>query len=257
MITAIDHLVIVVSDLDAASADYRALGFTVVAGGRHERHVGTHNTLIAFADGSYMELIGFYEPQPSHRWWDALQRGEGLVDFCLQTDDLAGDARVLRRAGIDMGEPEPKTRRRPDGVEVRWSYALARGAHRGVAPFIIADSTPREVRVPREHRHANGATGIGTVTVAVEDVGAVSQWYAEALHRPGTAVERPDIDARGMRFGVGPHRFDLVAPAGTASPLRAWLAARGSSPYAATITGGTPRGALDPARCHGARLAFE
>lgn len=254
MITAIDHLVIVVSDLDAASADYRALGFTVVAGGRHERHVGTHNTLIAFADGSYMELIGFYERQQSHRWWDALQRGEGLVDFCLQTDDLAGDTLRLRRAGVKMGDPESKKRMRPDGVEVRWKYALALDEHRGVAPFVIADITAREVRVPREHGHANGVTGIGTVTVAVEDLATVTEWYADVLQQRGTVVERPDIDARGMRFTVGPHHVDLVAPAGPTSPLRAWLTVRGPSPYGATLRGGR---ALDPARAHGARLAFE
>jgi hypothetical protein len=53
------------------------------------------------------------------------------------------------------------------------------------------------------------------------------------------------------------HTFDFVAPATPTSPLTAWLAARGPSPYAATFKGGAGRaGALDPERTHGARLAL-
>ncbi|PYM22075.1 MAG: VOC family protein, partial [Candidatus Rokuibacteriota bacterium] len=42
MLHAIDHLVIAVPDLAAATKTYRDLGFTVVAGGRHPG-VGTDN----------------------------------------------------------------------------------------------------------------------------------------------------------------------------------------------------------------------
>ncbi len=256
MLTAIDHLVIVVRDLEKASDDYRSLGFTVVPGGRHPG-VGTYNSLIAFADTSYVELIAFYELREDHRWWAPLQRGGGLVDFCLQTDDLEGGVRSLRRAGVDIGDPQPRERMRPDGVEVRWRFALARGAHRGVAPFIIAEVTDRDVRVPKEQRHANGVTGIGTVTVAVRDVATVRGWYAELLGQPGEDVRRPDIDGAGARFTVGPHTFDFVAPARERGPLVDWLAQRGPSPYAMTLESGagTPR-MLDPSRTHGARIAL-
>ena len=91
MIRAIDHLVIAVPDLGAATKTYRDLGFTVVAGGRHPG-VGTENALITFRDTSYLELVAFHEARPDHRWWTPLHQGGGLVDFCLQTDDLAGDA---------------------------------------------------------------------------------------------------------------------------------------------------------------------
>ena len=257
MLTAIDHLVIVVSNLEAAAEDYRSLGFTVVPGGRHPG-VGTYNALIAFSDSSYIELIGFYEPRADHRWWAPLQRGGGLVDFCLQTDDLAGDARGLRRAGVDIGDPEARNRTRPDGVEIRWTFALARGPHRGVAPFIIADVSGRDVRVPPERSHANGVTGVGTVTVAVSDVVPVRAWYETALGRPGEDIRRPDVAGSGVRFTIGPHTFDFVAPADGRGLLVDWLARRGSSPYAVTLKGGAGQpGLLDPAKTHGARLSVE
>jgi catechol 2,3-dioxygenase-like lactoylglutathione lyase family enzyme len=254
MLRAVDHLVVVVPDLDAAIKTYRDLGFSVVAGGRHPR-VGTDNALIAFRDSSYLELVGFHEPRRDHRWWEPLQRGGGLVDFCLQTDDLAGDAAVLRRAGVAMGEPEARTRHRPDGVEVRWRAAVPGGRHRGVAPFLIADDTGRDVRVPSERRHANHATGIGCVTVAVDDLIAVRGWYAHALGTPGEDVARPELGASGARFAVGPHMFEFLAPTG-AGAIRTWLAARGPSPYAATLVGASRPVPLDLGRTWGARLAL-
>jgi catechol 2,3-dioxygenase-like lactoylglutathione lyase family enzyme len=255
MVTGIDHLVIAVHDLEQASGAYRALGFTVIPGGKHEPHVGTHNALIAFQDGSYVELIAFYVPQPSHRWWDALQMGGGLVDLCLASDDLAADARVLRDAGVMMGEPEPKKRMRPDGVEVRWSYALAVGSHRGVAPFVIQDVTARDVRVPAERKHDNGVIGIGTVTLAVDDVERLARWYEALLRRPGAPVRRDDVQGAGLRFDTGPHAIEVLAPLEGRGPLAEQIRARGASPYAATLVApsGQP-GPLDAARTLDARL---
>jgi catechol 2,3-dioxygenase-like lactoylglutathione lyase family enzyme len=255
MLLGIDHLVIAVPSLETAAKDYGALGFTVVPGGRHTG-IGTYNSLIAFQDGSYIELIGFYEPRPDHRWFAPLQQGGGLVDFCLQTDDLAGDTAALRRAGIDIGEPEHRDRKRPDGKEIRWVFSLARGAHRGVAPFIIADETGRDERVPRQRTHANGVTGVDSVTVAVDDVTRVRGWYAQVLRQPGVDVRRDELGAAGARFTIGPHIFDFLAPTTASSPLAAWLAARGPSPYAATLKAAGRSGPLDSAKTHGARLAL-
>ena len=251
MLKGFDHIVIAVPDLEVARKSYEALGFTVVPGGRHP--VGTHNALVAFGDGSYVELIAFYEDNPAHKWWTPLQQGGGLVDFCVQTDDLRGDTEAFRKAGVHIDDPSPLSRVRPDGYRLTWVLSIPRGDHRGVAPFLIQDETPRAERVPRETSHANGVTGIGTVTVAVRDAGPVARWYTDVLRRPGRDVQRPEIDGVGVRFTVGPHTLDFVAPRGSASPLRAWLAARGASPYAATFRGPRP-GVLDPAKTLGARL---
>jgi catechol 2,3-dioxygenase-like lactoylglutathione lyase family enzyme len=254
MLRAIDHLVIAVPDLAGAVATYRDLGFSVAAGGRHPG-VGTDNALIVFRDGSYLELLAFHEPRPDHRWWTPLARGGGLVDFCLQSDDLVGDAKVLRQAGAEMGEPERRDRVRPDGVEVRWVCVLARGAHRGVAPFLLAEDGPREARVPRDRGHANGVSGIGTVTVVVDDLPSIKRWYTEALGKAADDLGYPELGAVGARFMVGPHVFEFLAPAG-AGPSRDWLQKRGPSPYSATLVGANTRGPLDLARTSGARLAF-
>lgn len=255
MLRGIDHVVIAVPDLALAQKGYEALGFVVAPGGRHP--VGTHNALIGLADGSYIELIAFYEPSPEHRWWRPLHSGGGLVDFCMQTDDLLRDTAAFRGAGVAIDDPSPLSHVRPDGYVLSWVLSIPGDAYRGVAPFLIQDETPREERVPRQNRHPNGVSGIGVLTVAVTDSAVAGGWYEDALGRPAQPVVRPDLAASGVGFTIGPHRLELLAPREAASPLTAWLADRGPSPYAATLTSTAGiRGPLDPSRTLGARLSL-
>ena len=254
MLKGIDHLVIVVPDLEAAQKQYTELGFTVVPGGRHTG-IGTYNALVGFADGSYLELIAFYEPRPDHRWWASREAGGGLVDYCMQTDNLSADTAALRKAGVNIGDPENKNRKRPDGYEVRWRFSLARGDHRGVAPFVIEDETPRGERIPRESAHANGVTGIGTLTVAVPDESVIRAWYAPVAPA-GAAVVREELAARGVAFTIGPHRLEFLAPGSGRGPIADALGTRGPGPYMVTLRTTGAAATLDPGRTGGARLAL-
>jgi catechol 2,3-dioxygenase-like lactoylglutathione lyase family enzyme len=256
MLTGIDHIVIVVPDLEATTRSYERLGFTVVRGGRHP--VGTYNALISLVDGSYIELIAFYEANPKHRWWIPLQKGGGLVDFCMQTDDLMRDTREFRNAGVNIDDPQLLTRARPDGYQLKWVLSIPREGHRGVAPFLIQDETPREERIPREMTHKNGATGIGTVTVAVDELQSVRHWYKIVLGYDGKMMERDNLQAAGVSFKIGHHFFDFLKPLTPQSPLADWLKEHGPSPYAATLRSNSQRAtALDKNLTHGALLSFE
>src|SRR3972149_5643300 len=128
MLRGIDHLVVVVPDLAAAAKSYAALGFSVVPGGRHP--VGTHNQLIAFADGSYIELIAFYEKTAEDKWWGPLQRGGGLGDFCMQTDDPLAATAAPRRP--TWAEPPP-ARGGPAAPALRVAAGAAAPARRWYA----------------------------------------------------------------------------------------------------------------------------
>lgn len=253
MFLGIDHLVIVVSDLDQAARDFGDLGFTVVPGGRHP--VGSHNVLIPFADGSYVEIIAFYRKAADHRWWDPLQDGERLVDYCLQTDDLRGDTNKLRAAGVEIKDPVPWSRTRPDGYELKWLLSLAGRGHRGVAPFLIEDVTPRQERIPQQFNHHNGASGIAKLTLAVAERVQAGQWYQSVLGMPGEAIEDTVLGAKGLRFTVGPHIIEFLSPVDPQSPLVNWLRLYGSSPYSAALHGATTTDRLlDPSLAHGARF---
>jgi catechol 2,3-dioxygenase-like lactoylglutathione lyase family enzyme len=233
MFTGIDHVVIAVADLETAIASYAQAGFAVVRGGRH--NIGTHNSLIAFADGSYIELIAFLNPVPGHPWFKALELGGGVTDFCVRTDDLDADVAALRRAGAAIGDPAAMTRDRPDGFRLSWVLAIPQPPFNGQLPFLIRDETARDERVPRERSHRNRAIGIARVTVAVENPAATSRYYARVLGRPAAPRRRLDLDASGVAFAIGSYEIELMAPRSDHSPLSQWLKVRGPSLWSATL----------------------
>jgi catechol 2,3-dioxygenase-like lactoylglutathione lyase family enzyme len=253
--TGIDHVVIVVRELESAITSYLRAGFTVVRGGKHP--IGTHNALIAFADGSYLELIAFLKPQTGHPWHAALEKGGGMIDFCMRTDDLEADAESMRRAGARIGKPYQLTRDRPDGYQLSWLLAIPEAPFNGQVPFLIKDETPRDERVPRERSHRNGATGIASLVIAVDDPAMTSRYYARVLGRPGAPVNRPELDTAGVAFVIGPNEVQLLASKNDNGPLAQWLRARGQSPFELTLAnrGGDPT-MLDPALLQGARIRF-
>ena len=80
---SLDHVVVAFHDLEKAIAQWQAQGYTVVRGGRHPGRT-SHNAIVPFADGSYVELIAWAEPGRAERWYDMLTtHGEGLMDFAL------------------------------------------------------------------------------------------------------------------------------------------------------------------------------
>jgi catechol 2,3-dioxygenase-like lactoylglutathione lyase family enzyme len=250
----IDHVVIAVADLERAVAGFGQLGFTVVRGGRHTA-LGTHNALVSFSDGAYLELIAFLVESSPHPWFAAVARGGGLTDVCLRTDDLDADLASFARAGARMSDPFAMERTRPDGYAVRWMLAVPLPPSAGAVPLLIQDTTPRDERVPRERVHGNGATGIGTLTVAVEDAAAACAFYEDVLGARGEDVRQEDLGTRGARFHVGPHELQLVAPTAADGAVSRWLRARGPSPYELTLRGGPTGGSLlDAARSQGARI---
>lgn len=218
MPTMIDHVVVVVDDLDQAVADAAKAGFTVTPGGQHAGGV-THNALIPFADSSYVELIAFLKPEQgaAHKWWPHLQKGEGLVDFALLSSGLATEGRAINRRGLPVAEPAENGRLRPDGERLAWRAIQTQETIGEFGlPFLIEDVTPRELRVPGEpHRttHENGATGIAGVTVVVGDLNASAQQFADVLGEAGEP-ERTDAEEvyAARLFPLDTQWIELIEP---------------------------------------------
>ncbi len=164
----LDHVIIGVLNLDQATADYRALGFNAFYGGRHTSNT-THNALICFQDGTYLELLAPTGDPPKPGTTDfsvLIQKGEGLMGYALLTPDLAAEVETLRARGVTVGDISEGRRLRADGVELRWRSA---GLEGGLSPFIIEDVTPRSLRVlddPATATHANGVVGIAKLVGA-------------------------------------------------------------------------------------------
>jgi hypothetical protein len=175
----------------------------------------------------------------------------------MRTDDLTATVDSLRRAGAKIADPSPLTRDRPDGYHLSWVLAIPETPYNGQVPFLIKDDTPRDERVPRERSHSNGATGISTLVLAVEDPAATSRYYARVLGRPGAPIHRPELEATGVSFAIGPNEIQLLASKSEHGPLARWIHDRGQSPYEAVLASdrGDPT-MLDPELLQGARLRF-
>lgn len=239
MPTRLDHLVILVQDLEAAIRDYGRLGFGVTLGGEHADGL-TRNALVPFWDGTYLELVAFIEPEGGGDnvwgWRGFLPRG-GLVDYCAASEGLRGEVERLRGLGYGVADFGEGGRRLPDGREIRWRSAGFRQEGR-VLPFLIEDLTPRARRVPGGPTadHPNGATGISRLEISTPDPGKASRDLAALTGAPTEALE------------LG--KCELVLMDGDAG--------RGAGPTAVTLSTDAPENAveLDPGLAHGARFTL-
>lgn len=261
MVQGIDHIVIAVRDLAATTDDHSRLGFTVTPGGEHTGGA-THNALISFADGAYLELIAFREPdrRQDHKWWPKLARGEGTVDFAVLSDSLDVEEDRLRVAGIAVDGPRDGGRVRPDGQRIAWR-TLGLEATAAPLPFLIEDITVHELRVPTgaASEHPLGVSGVAGLTLLVEDLDRASDPYQALLDTPGEP-STPTIDGvrRGRRFGFGPHWIELAEAESSAGDLQKQIRERGAGPYEIVLVGSS--GQTEPLPLdltHGARIRFE
>ena len=192
MPTRLDHLVILVHDLEEAVRDYRRLGFRVTPGGEHADGL-TRNALVPFRDGTYLELVTFVRPEDGRDnvWgWRGFLPGGGLVDYCCASEDLRGELERLRGLGFGVDDLGEGGRRLPDGDKIRWRSASIRQEGRAL-PFLIEDVTPRARRIPGGPAadHPNGATGISRLEVSSPDSGKARKDLAALTGTPPEALE--------------------------------------------------------------------
>jgi len=265
MLLGIDHIVLVVRDLAQAVDDYSRAGFTVTPGGEHTGGL-THNALIGFDDGVYLEIIAFKDPSrlQDHSWWPRLARGEGLVDYALLSDNLQGDAAAFQQRGLAIGNVQPGSRVRPDGQQVAWRVLHPeRQLGQTVLPFVIEDVTPRSLRVPHAAaaQHPLAVSGVAGLRLVVQDLATSTASLAALLGSAGPASSAQVDPAVGtvVRLQIGDQWLELVQPHNRTDALGRSLAQRGVSPYqvvlhAAGSTAGTATRELDTALTHGASI---
>lgn len=250
----IDHVVLLVDDLEAGIADYATLGFTVVPGGDHADGI-THNALIAFQDGSYLEIVAFKQPPPEgHIFAHGARVGEGLIAYALLPRDIERTVRAADDRGLHLNGPIPGGRKRPDGREIAWKTARAETPD---LPFLCADVTPRKYRVPEGdvRKHANGVTGIAGLTVAVAELEASRRRYhallgTNQLSGFGMPPSREPVAA----FQLGDTTITLIQP--VLGPAHEHMERCGEGVFALALRAGREDtyGFLEPERTHGSRL---
>ena len=140
----IDHVVWGAGDLDeAAGRLLERYGLGSVPGGRHPGW-GTANRIVPLGRG-YLELMAVVDPEEAARdpvgraLSRLLEDGDGLLMWCLATDDLDSTA---SRLGLAI---QSKSRVLPDGARIGWRLAGLEVALREPwLPFFISWEVPPE-----------------------------------------------------------------------------------------------------------------
>lgn len=245
MTTRFDHAVVAVSDLEQAIEAYRCLGFDVFPGGRHE-HRGTHNALIRFDGGEYIELLSVYDPDKAlHSGLNGRvlaeflrEREGGLVGHCYATHDIEAEATRMREAGLEVVGPFGMRRERPDGRTLTWRLLVPVDVPwRRRWPFFIQWDDPGEKRLTTEvlGEHPNGANAVTEVAVGVCDLEEAMSLYSILFDaEPPLRDEVAKLAAERATYDICGFTINLLAPNGE-GPVQRALDWDGEGPLEVTI----------------------
>lgn len=195
---AIDHVIVVVHDVDVAARRYAEQhGLASVPGGRHLGH-GTGNRIVPLGS-NYIELMAVVDrdeaaSSPLGSWVERrlVEGGEAPAALCLRTDDIEA---VARRTGR---RPLPMSRIRPDGVELTWDLVALDAALTEGLPFFIHwhDDVDHPGRAVVEHRCA--PRGIDWVELG-GDQDRLASWLGQH-----------ELPLRRVEGAPGPHRMAVA-----------------------------------------------
>ncbi len=211
-ISDIDHIVIAVGDLDRAAATYRQLGFTLSPRALHSASMGTANHTIMLQHDYFELLTVLTATERNLRWREALALGEGVAGLALVPTGAPAARDAWRGQGFSPSELVSFSRPvdRPDGsrMEARFEIvSLPKGSVPGASVFACAQLTRDAVWLPELMRHANTATAIRRLVVALPNVSEGAIAWSKALCR-----------ARSPRSST--------AASGSASAATPWISCR-------------------------------
>lgn len=177
MLTALDHIIIGVRDLEQSSANFsQRLGLLASGGGTHPSG-GTANRIIVIGD-TYLELIAVNIPAEAQQsMLTRLARGEGYLNFVLASNDIEADSASMAQRGVSILGPAPGQLKSADGRSRGWSRTnVERPDLTQHYPFLIQhDSTGEERRFrlagwAEPPAHPLGAVKVLSTTIAVSDL---------------------------------------------------------------------------------------
>ena len=145
MITALDHVVVLVADITAATRTYETL-FARTPSWRASQD-GAASVLFTL-DNMTLELMaadGAGGKADAIKAAHAKQRGDGLASLCFRVDDLAKMHRRLARLGLEPDEiADGRSTNEADGATLAWqrTRAATKAAH-GVRLFFLQSAQQR------------------------------------------------------------------------------------------------------------------
>lgn len=150
LVIGIDHIPVVVRDLDRAQADFRAMGFAIKPGRLHTD--GIRNAHVKFPDGTEIELITAPKAVDAltQEYRAEMQSGEGPVYFGLYAPDQGAVLARLRTLQIDA--------QKDDGMV---GFSSASPLH----PLFLGQRNKAPTDKPEHFAHQNGAVRLSALWV--------------------------------------------------------------------------------------------
>jgi catechol 2,3-dioxygenase-like lactoylglutathione lyase family enzyme len=213
----LDHVIVLVRDLDAASRTYAALlGRRPSWRGEHPA-LGTANVLYRL-DDTYLELLSPQSEGPMAAGLRSrlAEKGEGPLGLALRTQDVDLCQEALRERGLHPVVPGPGLARDTDSGAIREyrTVVLPPDESRGVLLFAIQHLSPPELLPTAEVAVAptSAVTGVDHVVVRTADAEAAKRLYGERLGIR-LALDRsfPQWDARLLFFRIGGITIEIAA----------------------------------------------
>ncbi|WP_337185744.1 VOC family protein [Phenylobacterium sp.] len=211
MITGLDHIAVVVRDLDAAARGYsRLLGLEAdwigSGGGVRQAWFQLENTALdlispdgegVFADGLRKRLE---------------TRGEGVLAYAFRTPDIGAAAKLLNRRGVAASPPAPLTMTAADGRTRTWTSSNLDPKTTGGLPLLLTEAC--DLPLSRETADA-AVTRLDHVVVLTENVDRALAVYGAKL---GLDLrldrENPKWNARQLFFRCGDAVVEMAARIG-------------------------------------------
>ncbi len=224
MLTAIDHIIIGVHNLEAAASRFEEqLGLRASGGGVHPSG-GTANRIIVIGD-TYLELIAVREPDEAQPGMvERLAQGEGYLNMVLASNDLQADSSAMRKRGIALLGPTAGQLRSADGRTRGWLRSdVERPDLAQRYPFIIQHDSAGEERRFRlagwsqPPDHPLGATRVLAATIAVHNLEEAARRFGHIYGlQPSESFtgEADGWDAMLVAFplGTGEQSLELAMP---------------------------------------------
>jgi hypothetical protein len=199
-IRGVDHAVILVRDLDLAADSYRRMGFTLTPRGFHS--LGSQNHCIMFGT-DYLELMALpATPPPAFQYFaEFLSKREGVGALALATEDAAAAHAEVTKAGIAAEAPLAFSRPVEGLGEARFTLVqLPPDETPGFRTFLCQHHTREIVWRPEYQRHANGAAGIRSVTIATADPARYGRLF-DGMPVTYARADAPAVAAIRIRVG--------------------------------------------------------
>lgn len=212
---SIDHIIVCVNDLDAATAQYETLlGRSASLTGTHPEY-GTANTLFQLGN-TYIELLS---PAGKGVFADTLrarldEKGDGLLGIALGTDDADATAANLQAKGIKASTPQPGEGHGAEGQVRRWrNVYLPQEDVLGLFMFAIEHDPATVLKSVAEPTAPEEATlhEVDHVVVNTPDGDTAISVFGDAMGiRLALDRDAPQWGARMMFFRLGGITLEVI-----------------------------------------------